>query len=127
MISNVYSLPEIDFVGGSTADLVFNVYGKREDPQPFDLTGCVANFSVIDYVNKTGTPVISKQMSARMNEYNTAYNVLFVELKPSDTLELFGKYIYQITIKDADNNADIPKQGIIYIHNNINKSFLRAR
>ena len=61
-----------------------------------------------------------------MNGDNTAYNVLYVELKPSDTLDLFGKYIYQITIKDADNNADIPQQGIIYIHNNINKSFLRA-
>lgn len=126
MISNVYSLPEIDFVGGSTADLIFNVYGKREDPQPYGLTGCVANFSVINYVNKTGEPIISKQMGVRMNGDNTAYNVLYVELKPSDTLDLFGKYIYQITIKDADNNADIPQQGIIYIHNNINKSFLRA-
>lgn len=126
MISNVYSLPEIDFVGGSSADLIFNVYGKQDNPQPFGLTGCVANFAVIDYVNKTGEPVISKQMGTRMNGDNTAYNVLFVELKPKDTLELFGKYIYQITIKDSNSDVDIPQQGILYIHNNINKSFLRA-
>lgn len=126
MISNVYSLPEIDFVGGSSVDLVFNAYANKDDLEPFGLAGCEANFAVIDYINKTGEPVISKRMSARMNEGNTSYNVLFVELEPSDTLELFGKYIYQITIRDAKDNVDIPQQGIIFIHNNINKPFLRT-
>lgn len=126
MVSNVYSLPQIDFVGGSTEELVFHVFGRKENPQPFGLAGCVANFSVIDYVNKTGAPVISKGMGTRINDDGTHYNVLFVELKSADTLDLFGKYIYQITLRDIDNNADIPLQGIMYIHNNINKAFLRT-
>lgn len=126
MVNNIYTLPQIDFVGGSTADLIFNVYWGAENPKPFGMVGCVANFAVIDYVNKTGTPIISKTMEVRLNADDTYYNVLYVELKPSDTLDLFGKYIYQITIKDVDNSADIPQQGILYIHNNINKQYLRA-
>lgn len=126
MISNVYSLPQIDFVGGSSEGLIFHVYSSKENPKPFGLTGCTANFAIVNYINKNGVPVVSKPMTVRMNEAETDYNILFVDLLPSDTLDLCGKFIYQITIKDIDNNADIPQQGIIYIHNNINKDFLRA-
>ena len=125
MISNVYSLPEINFVGGSSEDLIFHVYCDKDDPKPFGLTDCTANFAIVNFVNKNGAPLVSKAMEVRINEAGTDYNVLVVELKPSDTLDLFGKFIYQVTIKDIDNNADIPQQGIIYIHNNINKDFLR--
>jgi len=126
MISNVYSLPEIDFVGGSSATLIFNVYANQDDPRPFAMTSCVANFAVIDYINKTGDPLISKQMIVRPSSNNLIYNVATVELKPEDTLDLFGKYIYQVTIRDAENNVDIPQHGVLYIHNNINKGFLRG-
>ena len=55
----------------------------------------------------------------------TADNVLGVTLDPLDTVDLCGKYIYQITIKDINGNIEIPKQGILFITNNINKSFIR--
>lgn len=64
-------------------------------------------------------------MTVRMDESETFYNILFVSLQPDDTVDLFGKFVYQITIKDIDNNVDIPQQGVIYIHNNINKEFVR--
>jgi len=50
---------------------------------------------------------------------------LAVTLDPLDTVDLCGKYIYQITIKDINGNIEIPKQGILFITNNINKSFIR--
>ena len=37
MINNVYSLPELDFVGGSSEDLVFHVYCDKTNPKPFFL------------------------------------------------------------------------------------------
>lgn len=125
MINNVYSLPELDFVGGSSEDLVFHVYCDKTNQKPFGLTGCTANFSIINFVNKNGAPVVSKTMTVRMDESETFYNILFVSLQPDDTVDLFGKFVYQITIKDIDNNVDIPQQGVIYIHNNINKEFVR--
>ena len=54
-----------------------------------------------------------------------AKNVATVDLLPTDTLGLYGKYIYQITIKDIDGEVEIPNQGIFYIFHNVNESFLK--
>lgn len=126
MISKIYSLPEVDFIGGSSEDLVFHVYIDEENPRPFGLTNCTANFSIVNFTNKNGSPLVSKTMGVRINESETDYNVLHTSLEPEDTVNLFGKFIYQITIKDIDDNVDIPRQGIMHIHNNINKGFLRT-
>ena len=119
-----YTLPTIDFVGGETQDLAFNVFFYK-NKQPFSLTGCTCNFSVVSFRNKDGVPILSKQMEAIFNDDGTANNVLTVTLEPTDTVELKGKYIYQIIIRDINGDAEIPKQGILYITNNINKSFIR--
>lgn len=117
-----YALPIIDFVGGETQDLAFNVYFYKER-KPFSLTGCDCNFSIVSFTNKTGTPILSKPMTAIYNDEGSANNVLTVTLKSSDTVDLCGKYIYQIIIKDINGDTEIPKHGILYITNNINKSF----
>ena len=52
-------------------------------------------------------------------------NVLRVTLTPSETVDLFGKYIYQISIRDIGGDVEIPKQGVLYITNNINKGFIK--
>lgn len=119
-----YILPTIDFVGGETQDLAFNVYFYKEK-KPFNLTGCDCNFSIVSFTNKMGTPILSKPMTAIYNDEGSANNVLTVTLKPSETVDLCGKYIYQIIIRDINGDAEIPKQGILYITNNINKSFFR--
>lgn len=119
-----YTLPTIDFVGGETQDLAFHVYfyqGKR----PFSLSGCSCNFSIVSFRNKTGTPILTKAMKSITNDDGTADNVLTVTLLPAETVDLCGKYIYQIIIRDIDGDVEIPKQGILYITNNINKTFIR--
>lgn len=125
MICDTYTLPKIDFVGGSTKKFLFRVYYSRENPEPFGLVGCEANFALIDYVNKNGEPIISKSMSVEMDAQNEFYNILSVQLTSADTVDLCGKFVYQITIKDIDNMADVPQQGVLYIHNNINKNYLK--
>lgn len=119
-----YSLPTIDFVGGETQDLAFNVYFYK-NKQPFSLTGCTCNFSIVSFRNKKGAPILSKQMTSIFNDAGTSDNVLTVTLQPDETVDLDGKYIYQIIIKDINGDAEIPKQGILYITNNINKAFIR--
>lgn len=119
-----YTLPTIDFVGGETQDLAFNVYFYKSN-RPFSLTCCSANFSIVSFTNRTGTPILTKQMKAVLNRAGTIDNVLTVTLEPTETVNLSGKYIYQIQIKDMDGDVEIPKQGILYIANNINKSFIR--
>lgn len=119
-----YTLPTIDFVGGETQDLAFHVY-FYEGKKPFGLTGCTCSFSIVHFRNKQGTPILTKSMGSIFNEAGTAENVLTVTLEPTETVDLSGKYIYQISIKDIDGDVEIPKQGILYITNNINKNFIR--
>ena len=121
---NPYTLPTIDFVGGETQDLAFNVYFYK-DKKPFSLTGCECNFSIVSFTNKLGTPILTKQMESIFNNEGTYDNVLTVTLSPIETVDLSGKYIYQIIIRDIDGDVEIPKQGILYITNNINKNFIR--
>lgn len=117
-----YVLPTIDFVGGSTQDLLFNVL-FCSNKRPFSLEGCVGNFAIVNFLNRTGAPIVSKTMSISIGA-DGMDNKLLVTLDPEDTVDLAGKYIYQITIKDADGDVEIPKQGIMYITNNINKSYI---
>ena len=82
---NPYTLPTIDFVGGETQDLAFNVYFYR-DKKPFSLTGCDCNFSIVSFTNKTGTPILTKQMESIFNNEGTYDNVLTVTLSPPKRL-----------------------------------------
>ena len=124
-IPNIYTLPFYDFVGGSTEELVFHFYFYK-NKKPFDLYSCTANFSIVDYANKRATkPLVSKPMIIRAepDRDGEVCNVLSVTLKPTDTRNLSGKYIYQISIRDVSGAIEIPKQGILHIINNINKPF----
>ena len=121
---NPYTLPTIDFVGGETQDLVFNLFFYK-NKRPFSTTGVSANFAIVSFTNKMGTPILTKPMEGDFNDEGTINNVLTVTLEPSETVGLNGKYIYQIQIRDIDGDVEIPKQGILYITNNINKGFIR--
>lgn len=126
-IPNPYTLPAMNFVGGSTQDLVFHCYFYLNH-NPFDLSSCTANFAIVNYINKNGEPLVSKQMriSEGPETDNGVWNVLSVTLDPADTVDLpAGKYIYQISISDISGDMEIPNHGIIHIINNINKQFAR--
>lgn len=110
-------LPTLSFVGGSTKTLRFRIL--NESGVPIDISQCTARFSLIDSVNKFGLPIFPPK---EMFQY--ASNVLTVELEASDTVNLFGKYIYQVCIVGADGTVEEPQQGYMYIYNNIDKNFI---
>lgn len=118
-ISNPYTLPEINFIGGSTQEIDCSVY-LPDGKKPFDLEGCSAYFSLIDCVNKHWRPIIYNEMKIEANE-SGILNVLRLQIKSAETIKLFGKYIYQISIHDSFGNID-NRQGIMLINNNINKN-----
>ena len=122
MKAKTYNLPEIAFVGGETQDLRFRLFTKSG--RIFDADGATATFSVVYSVNRTGATILSKQMTV-MNDEHGIKSVLAVELLPKETVGLFGKYIYQITIKDSGGDVEIPSQGILTITNNIDKTLIR--
>lgn len=119
-----YTLPTIDFVGGETQDLAFHIYFYLGD-KPFSLSGCESSFSIVSFTNKLGSPILTKTMTVGYDSSGAHDNVLRVTLTPSETVDLFGKYIYQISIRDIGGDVEIPKQGVLYITNNINKGFIK--
>ena len=121
---NPYELPTITFVGGETRDLAFHIYhyiGKR----PYSLSDCDCTFSLVNFTTKGGKPILSKEMTVIYDETETIDNILTVTLESSESVNLFGKYIYQITIQDRAGEVEIPSQGIMYITNNIDKGTIR--
>lgn len=118
---NPYRLPELEFVGGSSQELVFHTYFYA-NRAPFDLSACRASFGVVSFLNKTGDPIISKEMQVTSGtDGDYIDNVLRVVLGRSDTIDLSGKYIYQITIEDIESGDRENLQGIMYIFRNINR------
>jgi len=116
-----FTLPEIQFVGGAKQTFDFNL--KTQSGGVFNAEGCTVDFSIIYYSNKYGTPVLSKECTLKQ-DINGIYSIVSVTLTSEDTVSLYDKYIYQLTIVDINGNADIPNQGIMYIANNINKNYL---
>lgn len=121
MQTNIYTLPEISFVGGETQSIRF--YLRDLDGSSFDATGIQADFSICSYSNKVGEPLLTytPELIADEHEVNS---ILSVEIPKSDTAKFAGKYIYQITIIDIYGNSTIPNQGIMNITKNINQNFI---
>ena len=119
-----YTLPTIDFVGGETQELLFHTYFPRvKGKVPFSLSHCRASFTVVDFLNRNGKPVIGPlDMIVRKND-DGYDNLLFLKLTADKTENLDGKFIYQITINEpSTGDTDIPRQGIMLITRNINNN-----
>lgn len=121
MIEKIYNLPEISFVGGETHDFKFSLF--TDTGKVFNASGLKATFSVINSINRNGQPVLSKDMTVIANDKGMD-SIIVVTLKPNETINLYGKYIYQITLQDISGDIEIPSQGILCIINNIDKTLL---
>lgn len=121
--SKPYTLPTVEFIGGTTTSLLFRTYFKDTSRQ-FDLSCYSAVFSLINYVNEYGIPFskdmeITEELNPKNNEMIPT--VLRVTLTPDETKNLEGKYIYQIMINGSAGESE-SQQGIFYIYNNIDKN-----
>ena len=123
-IVSQYTLPKIEFIGGGYQKIPFRIFhyvGRR----PFDLTGCECHFSLVNYTSQSGPIVISKKMTVEPPGPDGIANIITVELTSEETLNMFGKYVYQITIIDSDGTPETPKQGIMNVIQNIDKTILQ--
>lgn len=116
MQKSVYTLPELQFVGGSSKEIKLRL--KMESGAFYHGDSSTLFFSIVNYSNKTDIPLVHKTVSLTENE-DGIYCIATILLEPEDTKYLAGKFVYQVTIVDEDGNSDIPNQGIIYIAKNI--------
>ena len=122
MIGKTYNLPEISFIGGETHDFRFSLF--TDTGKTFNASGIKATFSIVSSINRSGQPILSKDMTVIAND-DGIENIITVTLQSNETVNLYGKYIYQITLQDMSGDIEIPSQGILGIINNIDKNIVR--
>lgn len=118
-LSGSYSLPTLRIIGGETKEQIFDVF-YDETGQPMQLSGFDCRFCIASNLIDSPTPIINKAMSVTNSETTGYNNALMVKLDPSDTVELNGKYIYQISLYKATENISSIFQGVMYVKKNIN-------
>lgn len=107
-------LPTIEMIAGDTCPFVF----RMEDIShaTIDLVNCSACFSISPYVNETDTPVFTATATGISN------GELIFDVPPSATVDLRGKYVYQLYISN-ERESEI-YEGHLIIHANRNKAII---
>jgi hypothetical protein len=119
--SEIYSLDTINFgVGGSTDPIRF--YLRNKNSEIYDATGCTVYLAISKFGFTQTTPDVSKTLTLIADDEGL-YSIAQYTPLASDTINLEGKYEYEITIKDL-TNSNSSEKGIMYISKNINKSVL---
>lgn len=117
MFSDQHILPTESMIAGTNRNLLFYLYSDKNKKQ-LDVTGMTGRFALTDFVNESDIPILTKNCSVTVVD-GEDLAILKVELLRNDTLNLGGKYIYQITINDNGDIATL--SGIMEISNNFDK------
>ena len=115
------TLPDIYITGGMTEEISFNMLSGSSSQ--IDLSEFDINFTIAYYTFLVNHPIISYSSSDQNSNITTDGNCISVSISPSDTNNLGGKYLYQITIKDGLDNY-VSYQGGMFIKRNINPEFV---
>lgn len=128
MNNPLYQLPTIEFIGGETTTIVFNLWAlspteSANKSLPYNANGCTVTFSLIDSINKTGEPLLSKKCTL-LSEADGTSPRASVTIEPEETINQAGRYIYQLTVQSSTGETEIPGQGIAFINLNIDRALV---
>ena len=125
---NPYNLPTISFAAGESQTWFFDLSTQGGDTfdsaNEYLIEFALANHS---YRNYDGVPELyfsSEEQSANGSyispvvEAGSSHQIK-VKLMSLDTINLEGKYIYQVYMSDVDNNSEPIGQGFLYITHNL--------
>lgn len=114
------SLPAYHMIAGESKQFTIPIYDSYD--RQIDATGMTARFAICGYVNPNMEPFVIKQCNVTPCENGVA--VLSTSIDPDDTVNLTGKFLYQITAKDASGDFGVMR-GALYIHPNGDKSAIK--
>lgn len=107
---------DISFTAGESRTLVWHL--KQENGKPYDATGCTGNFSMAPTVDWGAGPALGKSASI-------SRDTVKVELVPADTAHMPDiKYIYQLSLRTKNGEAEIAAEGAVYLQWANNPEFL---
>ena len=110
-------LPTIEMVAGDTCPFIFNL---QDITQANIFTNrCTAYFSISSYINETDSPLW--QTSKILETIDEDGDLIF-EPAAKDTVDLRGKYVYQLHLSN-DTHSEI-YNGFLIVHPNRNKTVI---
>lgn len=120
MITKRETLPDWEFVGGVTQEYDFTL--RAENGYYYDIPGATASLAIAPFANQQAAVVVkSGAIIANAAGANCIAHFL---LDKNDTVNLHGKFIYQITVKNTDGTIAPPMRGRMFIIENIDKAFV---
>ena len=119
MLTKRDTLPDWTFVGGETQEYEFIL--RSENGGYYDIPNATAYLAVAEFTNPRHIVLQKEEAVASNGTYNC---VVKFALAPADTVNLYGKHIYQITIKTSDGTVTVPQRGRMYIFENIDKGII---
>lgn len=109
-------LDPISFIAGNTQDLVFSILD--EERRPIDIEGYSYEFVLCRYDIRNSSVLLKKNGVFISDSDNNKFEI---HLDSSDTRQLEGKYIYQLSVVvDAESTYEVG-QGFCTITRNLNR------
>lgn len=122
MILRQYTLPDWEFIGGTTQSYEFKL--KTEEGYTYDIQGATASIAVAPFVNQNDVLYSATADIQSSKEDNGSYCLVSLELPVSKTVAWNGKYIYQVTVKTEDGKAISAQRGRMFVTKNFDGSFV---
>ena len=109
------ALPDISFVGGLSGDLSFRLINP--DGTPFDVSLYSASFAIRP---RRGSSLDFGAIAVLCEDSDGVISRLRVRFPPSETKNLYGEFIYQLTLSSRETGEVCePMQGRIFITTNV--------
>ena len=111
------TLPDYTMNAGEARTLTIPIYNSAD--KQIDMTDMAARFAISDPINQDSEPFVIKTCSI-VASADSDYAVLRVDLAATDTVNMCGQYIYQVTVQDTDGRFGVLK-GVVTIAANYDK------
>ena len=105
-------LPTVEMIAGDTCPMMFKMSDMTR--MEIEFGSCTAHLSISPYVNESDDPVFE----ASTTQFSDG--VLTFEIDPVSTINLRGKYIYQLYLSNGRENEIYEGHLIIYANRNKN-------
>lgn len=107
---------DFSMIGGDTEKITFEAV--TEYANVADTSGCTATFSICKYDERYEDAAI------QITDVSIAGGTVLVNFAPEETIDLYGKYIWQLSIYNAELNKLASAQGNVIILRNIDKTIV---
>lgn len=99
--------------------LIGDTVNYKLKQQALEVLSAISRYTVEEIYRMCG-------ISTAIDESDEVYNIASVTLDPADTVNLYGRFVYQLTLVNAKGEVEVPYQGICWIQNNIHKDYINS-